>query len=66
MEKVIIASLNPVKIESVKIGFQKMFPDKDFEFEGVAVPSGVSDQPMSNKETLTGAVNRAVNAYAKI
>ncbi len=66
MEKVIIASLNPVKIEAVKIGFQKMFPDKDFEFEGVSVPSGVSDQPMTNKETLTGAINRAVNANAKI
>eukprot|EP00948_MAST-09A_sp_MAST-9A-sp1_P000224 g224.t1 len=29
---------------------------------GVSVPSGVSDQPMGDKETRTGAQNRALNA----
>lgn len=60
--KVIIASKNPVKIETTKLGFTKIFPDIEFEFEGVSVPSDVSDQPMTEDETLLGATNRANNA----
>jgi len=66
MKKVIIASKNPVKINAVKIGFEKVFPSEKFEFEGVSVPSGVTDQPMNNKDTLTGAVNRADNAKTQL
>jgi len=62
MKKVIIASRNPVKINAAKIGFEKMFPDESFKFEGVSVSSDVSDQPTDNQETMTGAVNRAENA----
>ncbi|MCK4808441.1 MAG: inosine/xanthosine triphosphatase [Candidatus Aenigmarchaeota archaeon] len=62
MKKVIIASRNQVKINAAKIGFEKMFPDESFEFEGVSVPSDVSDQPMNDQETMTGAINRAENA----
>ena len=62
IKKVIVASKNPVKINAVKIGFEKMFPSEKFEFEGIAVPSGVKDQPMDNQETLTGATNRVENA----
>lgn len=62
MKKVIIASQNPVKIEATKIAFKKMFSDQEFEFEGVSAESGVSDQPMSDEETLKGALNRAENA----
>ncbi|MCA9387101.1 inosine/xanthosine triphosphatase [Candidatus Dojkabacteria bacterium] len=62
MKKVIIASKNPVKIETTKLGFGQMFKDQKFEFEGISVPSNVSDQPMSNKETVEGATNRALNA----
>lgn len=64
--KIIIASLNPVKIESVKQGFSKMFLDFDFECQGVAVPSEVNDQPIGTTETLQGAMNRCRNAKAKI
>lgn len=60
--KVIIASKNPVKIEACKLGFQSMFPDQVFNYEGVSVESGVSDQPLSEKETFEGAVNRTINA----
>jgi inosine/xanthosine triphosphatase len=63
MKKVIIASKNPVKIQSVKNGFEKMFPNQEFEFIGVSVPSGVADQPFSNDETFLGAKNRANNAF---
>lgn len=65
MEKVIIASQNPVKIESVKVGFERAFPDLEFTFEGVSVSSGISDQPMSSEETYQGAENRATNAKEK-
>lgn len=65
MKKVIIASKNPVKIEAVKIGFGKMFSEDQFEFEGISVPSGVADQPMTNEETLQGAINRSENAFAE-
>jgi inosine/xanthosine triphosphatase len=61
MKKVIVASTNPVKIESAQLGFAKVFPDKRFDVQGVSAPSEVSDQPMSANETLTGATNRANN-----
>ncbi len=60
--KVSIASRNPVKIGCVKKGFQEMFPSIDFSFEGVAVPSGVEDQPMDDKTTFMGANNRVLRA----
>jgi len=62
MHKVIIASKNPVKIQSVEQGFKAMFPEEKFEFSGVSIASGVSDQPMDNEETYQGAVNRAIGA----
>jgi inosine/xanthosine triphosphatase len=65
MKKVMIASKNPVKIQSVKNGFEKMFPEQDFEFTGIPTPSGVADQPISNSETFLGAKNRANTIFAK-
>src|SRR5215510_12571454 len=61
MKKVIVASTNPVKIESAQIGFAKMFPDESFDVHGVSAPSEISDQPMSSDETLLGATNRVRN-----
>jgi len=66
MKKVVIASKNPVKIQAVRKGFQQMFPDQEFEFTGLSVDSGVSDQPMSDEETLEGAKNRADNASQQV
>ena len=62
MKKVIISSKNPVKINAVKSGFQKMFPDETFDYMGVSVQSEVSDQPLTDNETFQGATNRANNA----
>ncbi|KAK5998913.1 Inosine/xanthosine triphosphatase [Cladobotryum mycophilum] len=59
---VIISSKNPVKIRAAQHGFTRMFPIHTFDFRNVSVPSGVSEQPMSDDETLDGAVNRAHNA----
>lgn len=64
-QAVIVASKNPVKIDATRIGFERMFPNKTYTFEGITVPSGVSDQPMSNQETLQGAQNRVANAYTQ-
>jgi len=62
MPRIVIASANPVKINATKIAFEQVFTDDTFEAVGVAVPSGVSDQPMTSSETLQGALNRADNA----
>ena len=60
----IVASTNPVKIQSALHGFRLMFADETFTVEGFSLPSGVSDQPMTDEETLQGALNRAANARA--
>lgn len=62
MKTIVVASQNPVKIDAVRLGFQAMFPGETYEVRGVAVPSGVSVQPMTDEETLLGARNRAENA----
>jgi inosine/xanthosine triphosphatase len=62
MIKVVVASTNPVKINTAQIGFSQMFPELQFDFGGVSVLSGVADQPMGVEETLNGARNRAENA----
>jgi len=62
MKQVIIASQNPVKVNASKEGFQQVFPDISFNFEGIKVASGVNDQPMSSQETYQGAFNRALGA----
>jgi len=59
LKKVIVASINPVKIEAAQIGFARMFPDESFDVQGVSAPSDISEQPMSSNETLMGATNRA-------
>ncbi len=58
MPTIVVASTNPVKIQAALDGFQQMFPAESFTVEGVAVASGVSDQPMTDAETLQGAINR--------
>lgn len=62
MKNVIIASLNPAKIQAVESAFSSVFPQHEFNFKGVSVPSNVSDQPMSNCETYLGSTNRVYNA----
>lgn len=66
MKKVVIASKNPVKIQAVKNGFEKLFPTKEFEFVGVSVSSGVPDQPFGNNETFIGVKNRVDNASGEV
>lgn len=66
MIKVIVASSNPVKIQAVFEAFQEAFPTKELIIDNINTPSGVSDQPTSNAETLEGAINRARHAQASL
>ena len=62
MKKIVVASQNPVKVNAVQSGFERMFPSEVFSISTVTVPSGVCAQPASDAETLTGALTRARNA----
>lgn len=59
MKKIVVASTNPVKISCTSEAFKEVFPGEAFDVRGFHAPSGVSDQPMSDEETLRGALNRA-------
>ncbi len=48
-----------MKIASTEKAFRTVFPEIDFLFVGKPVDSNVSDQPMSDHETFSGAWNRA-------
>ena len=61
MVKIIVASQNPVKLNAVREGLAAFLGNR-FDLRGVSVESGVSDQPMSDAETLSGAINRVGNA----
>ena len=61
MIRIVVASKNPVKMDAVKEGFS-MFMTETIDLSGVSVESGVSDQPMSDAETLLGAESRVENA----
>ncbi len=61
---VAVGSKNPTKINPVKQVFSKHF--KKVKVIGVDVVSGVSNQPMSDEEIYTGALNRAKNSIKKV
>ena len=61
-----VGSKNPVKLNSALSGIQQALANVDPETIsacGYNVSSGVSDQPIGDKETKTGATNRAKFAY---
>src|SRR3989344_127830 len=60
-KKVAVASKNPVKINAVEKSFKLLFPEWQIETEAFSVPSGVADQPFSDQETYSGALNRINN-----
>ncbi len=62
--KITVASTNPVKIESVRVGFLAWMPDAHITVTGIETPSGISRQPMTAEETYQGAENRANAARA--
>ena len=61
--KIAIGSKNPVKIRAVKNAFNKFF--NEFELVSLSAPSNVSNMPMSLKEMIEGARNRAIYSIKK-
>ena len=62
--KIAVGSTNPTKVEAARRAAAKVWPG--CAVVAVAVPSGVGEQPMSDDETIHGAVNRARNALAAV
>ncbi|GAA0858939.1 inosine/xanthosine triphosphatase [Aliiglaciecola litoralis] len=60
----IVGSQNPVKINAFEQTLQRLFADASIQVQGVSAPSLVSEQPMSEQETLQGAINRVAYCQA--
>lgn len=58
--KIAIGSKNPVKIKACHNVAEKIWGE--VEVLSFAVPSGVAKQPLTEKETIQGAINRAKGA----
>jgi inosine/xanthosine triphosphatase len=59
---VIVGSANPVKVAAVRAVLERIAAD--VVVHGLAVPSGVPDQPFGDAETQAGARQRAIAALA--
>ena len=59
-----VGSLNPVKVNSARRALEQA--GFDFTLQGVAVPSGVAEQPIGMEEVERGARQRALNARAAL
>jgi len=57
---IFVGSTNPVKINAVKHALIEQWPE--LHIEGFATKSGVSEQPLTDAETRTGAYHRATSA----
>jgi inosine/xanthosine triphosphatase len=61
--KIAVGSKNPLKLDAVKNVARRVFGP--VQVEGVEVNSGVSHNPLSDSETIAGAVTRAKAAREK-
>jgi inosine/xanthosine triphosphatase len=57
--KIVVASMNPVKIGATQQAFATLFPGAPLEMIAVDVDSGAGDQPDSDAATRRGALTRA-------
>jgi inosine/xanthosine triphosphatase len=64
VRRIAVGSTNPVKIGAARAVIAQCWPDAGVE--GVSVPSGVSDQPFGDDETIRGALARAGAARAAL
>lgn len=55
--RVAVGSMNPVKVSAARATIERLAPHA--VVIGIAVPSGVGDQPWGDEETIRGAVARA-------
>ncbi|RLF00276.1 MAG: inosine/xanthosine triphosphatase [Thermoprotei archaeon] len=60
--RIVVGSKNPAKVEGVRRAFSLLGPAV---VESVEVETSVGPQPMSLRETIKGAVERAVNAMRR-
>ena len=58
--RIAVGTTNQAKVQAVKNVFQY-----DYEIVNGKVPSGVSEQPFSDEETIQGAINRAKASIEK-
>lgn len=58
MINIAIGTKNPTKVAAIKLAFQGI----EAKFIETSVPSGVSAQPLTDDETIKGAINRARNS----
>lgn len=63
---VALGSKNPAKIKAAEIAFEKVFPKDKIKIVGVDAKSGISSQPMSDRQSIRGAVNRAKRALKTV
>lgn len=61
---VAIGTQNKAKTEGVKLAFSKIH--SRLELHGFSVDSGISEQPTTDEESVTGAINRAEAALAML
>ncbi|WP_100642457.1 inosine/xanthosine triphosphatase [Alteromonas facilis] len=61
-----VGSENPVKVGAAHRAFSQWFDGEHVTVEGMSVPSGVADQPMSESETRLGAVNRVRKCVSEL
>lgn len=59
--KIFVGSTSIHKIDAIKEVLREMFSKKNFIVEGVKVASEINEQPIGNKETIQGALNRIKN-----
>ncbi len=60
MKKVIIASSNPVKLQAVRLAFERMFPGEQFNTDPLNVSvADIPAQPVTDAQTRRGARLRA-------
>jgi inosine/xanthosine triphosphatase len=64
VSRVAVGSANPVKVGATRAVMARLAGD--VEVTGVAVPSGVPDQPWGDEETIRGALARARAARAAL
>lgn len=57
--KIAIGTTNPAKVQAIQKAFDEQY--KEVQFQCLKTESYVSEQPMSDQETIEGALNRAKN-----
>jgi inosine/xanthosine triphosphatase len=60
--RVVVGSLNPVKLEAVRLALTELWPKQKHKIDGISASSGIAKQPLSDQQMLKGASQRAQQA----